>query len=100
MITKPQKRPDLRKHVGVCMTCRHWQIDVRPGAISDLGGWLVAMRAIGEAHAEHIRDECPNAGGRLKWVSGEWVDAPLMDSGKPADGTLALEPTPRWWVAR
>jgi hypothetical protein len=94
-----QTRPDLRKHVGVCMTCEHWQVDVRPGAISDLGGWLEAMRAIGEAHHEHIRDECANAGGRVKFA-GQWAEPPLMESGKPADGTLALHPLPRWWVAK
>lgn len=101
-----RQRPDLRRYVGVCLTCNAWQVDVRPGAISDLGGWQEAMRAIGEAHAAHIGstrnpdpDQCVGAGGRVKY-DGQWVDPPLMKSGKPADGTLALEPLPRWWVAR
>jgi hypothetical protein len=91
-------RPDLRRYVGVCMTCDHWQVDVRPGAISDLGGWLPAMKAIGEAHSEHVWHECPNGGGRVKFA-GQWAEPPRMASGKPADGTLALHPLPRWWVA-
>jgi hypothetical protein len=101
-----QQRPDLRRCVGVCLTCNHWQVDVRAGAISDLGGWLEAMRAIGEAHGAHIGastapdvEQCPGAGGRVKY-EGQWVEPPLMGSGKPADGTLALQPLPRWWVAR
>lgn len=101
-----RKRPDLRRYVGVCLTCRHWQIDVRAGAISDLGGWMEAMRAIGEAHAAHIgsttqpdAEVCPGAGGRVKY-EGQWVEPPKMKSGKDADGTLALEPLPRWWVTR
>ncbi len=105
-IQSVSKRPDLRRYVGVCMSCEHWQIDIRPGAISDLGGWLDAMKAIGEAHAAHIGaypepdpDLCPGAGGRVKY-EGQWVEPPLMQSGKPAEGTLALTPTPRWWVAR
>lgn len=100
------KRPDLRRYVGVCMTCRHWQVDVRAGAISDLGGWLEAMKAIGEAHAAHIGstptpdvEQCPGAGGRVKF-GDQWAEPPRMESGKLADGTLALEPLPRWWVAR
>jgi hypothetical protein len=100
-------RPNLRKYVGVCMTCNHWQIDVRSGAISDLGGWLEAMKAIGEAHAAHIgagptphaESLCAGAGGRVKFGE-QWVEPPTMKSGKPADGTLALQPLPRWWSAR
>jgi hypothetical protein len=99
-----QKRPDLRKYVGVCLTCNHWQVDIRPGAISDLGGWLDAMRAIGEAHAAHVGATadpdaalCPGAGGRVKF-QGQWAEPPKMGSGKDADGTLALQPLPRWWV--
>jgi hypothetical protein len=100
------RRPDLRRYVGVCMTCRHWQVDVRSAAISDLGGWLDAMRAIGEAHAAHVgatatpdADRCPGAGGRVKY-EGQWVEPPKMKGGNAADGTLALEPLPRWWVTR
>ena len=92
-----RQRPDLRRYVAVCMTCRHWQVDVRPGAISDLGGWTEAMRAIGEAHVEHLED-CPGAGGRVKF-GDRWVEPPTMKSGKVADGTLELRPLPRWWVA-
>ena len=101
-----RKRPDLRRYVGVCLTCNHWQIDVRSGAISDLGGWLEAMKAIGEAHAAHIGasatpdpDTCPGARGRVKY-DGQWVEPPKMSSGNAADGTLALQPLPRWWVTR
>lgn len=92
-------RPDIRKHVGVCMTCDHWQVDVRPGAVSDLGGWLAAMKTIGEAHADHIREECVNAGGRVKF-QGQWAEPPKMSDGETATGTIALHPLPRWWVAR
>lgn len=91
-------RPNLRKYVAVCMTCNHWQADVRPGAISDLGGWLPAITAIGEAHAEHIQSECPNAGGRVNF-NGQWAEPPKMASGNPATGTMALHPLPRWWVS-
>jgi hypothetical protein len=31
---------------------------------------------------------------------GQWVDPPKMQGGNDADGTLALEPLPRWWVTR
>jgi len=91
-------RPDLRRYVGVCMTCEHWQVDVRPGAISDLGGWREAMRTIGEAHVDHINAECVNAGGRVKFA-GQWAEPPTMGDGKPASGTIALHPLPRWWAA-
>jgi hypothetical protein len=102
-----QKRPDLRRYVGVCLTCHHWQVDLRGGAISDLGGWLEAMKAIGEAHAAHVgalgtdpdADLCPGAGGRVKF-GDRWVDPPKMTSGNDADGTLALHPLPRWWVTK
>lgn len=90
-------RPDLRRYVGVCLSCQHWQIDVRPGAISDLGGWREAMQAIAWDHSRHLL-ECPGAGGRIKF-DGRWVEPPKMQDGKPATGTLALEPLPRWWVA-
>lgn len=102
----PAQRPDLRRYVGVCMTCRHWQIDIRPGAISDLGGWQEAMRAIGEAHAAHIgatatpdAETCPGAGGRVMY-EGRWVDPPKMSGGKDAEGSLELRPLPRWWEVR
>ena len=89
------------------MSCHNWQIDVRPGAISDLGGWLEAMQAIGLAHAAHIgvdspeldEETCPGAGGRVKF-NGQWVEPPRMSDGKPATGMLALEPFPRWWSPR
>ena len=99
-------RPDLRRYQGVCMSCHNWQIDVRPGAISDLGGWLEAMKAIGLAHAAHIGksttpdgETCPGANDRVN-LYGRWVEPPRMESGHPAEGTLALEPFPRWWSPR
>ena len=67
-----QRLPDLRRYVAVCTTCRHWQLDIRPGAISDLGGARDALWAIGLAHSEHIRDDCPGAGGRVN-LDGRWV---------------------------
>ena len=91
-------RPDLRRYQGVCLSCEHWQVDIRPGAVSDLGGWLPAMQEIARAHAAHLADECPNPGGRIRF-EGSWVEPPKMNSGKPAEGTLALEPLPRWWVS-
>jgi hypothetical protein len=92
------KSPDLRRFVGVCMTCRHWQIDIRPGAISDLGGGRDALMAIAQAHADHL-DQCPGAGGRVNF-NGQWVTAPLMESGNEATGTLEFNPLPRWWVSK
>jgi hypothetical protein len=97
-------RPNLRLYQGVCLSCQNWQIDVRPGAISDLGGWREAMQAIAAAHAAHLGvdnpeldgENCPGAGGRVKF-NGQWVEPPRMSDGKPASGTLALEPFPRWW---
>lgn len=92
------RRPDIRRCVGVCMACRHWQVDVRPGAVSDLGGGQPALITMAEAHAAHLSD-CPGAGGRINFA-GQWVEPPLMASGKRADGTMELHPTPRWWVVR
>lgn len=98
-IREHQGVPDVRLYVGVCMTCRHWQIDVRPGAVSDLGGARDALMAIGYAHADHLKD-CPGAGGRVQF-EGQWVDPPLMQDGKTeATGTIEFNPLPRWWVAR
>lgn len=90
--------PDVRRYVGVCMTCRHWQIDVRPGAVSDFGGAQPSLMAMAEAHAEHLKD-CPGAGGRVNYA-GRWVEPPLMNSGRPTDGTMEFSPLPRWWVTR
>ncbi|CAI9417214.1 hypothetical protein [Nocardioides sp. T2.26MG-1] len=92
------RTPDIRRYVGVCMTCRHWQIDVRPGAVSDLGGAQPALMAMAQAHVEHL-DDCPGAGGRVNF-DGQWVDPPLMKSGRASDGTLEFNPLPRWWVTR
>ena len=30
----------------------------------------------------------------------QWVDPPVMESGKPSDGTMEFNPLPRWWVTR
>lgn len=90
--------PDVRRYVGSCMTCHHWQIDVRPGAVSDLGGAQPALMAMAEAHFEHLKD-CPGAGGRVQ-IDGRWVDPPLMSEGKPSDGTMQMDLLPRWWVTR
>lgn len=98
MTGRETPRPDLRQHVALCMSCEHWQVDVRPSSIRDLGGWVGSMKAIALAHHEHL-SECPGAGGRVKF-NGQWVEPPRMQSGKPADGTLAMMPLPRWWVAR
>lgn len=89
---------DIRRYVGVCMSCHHWQIDVRPGAVSDLGGSRPALMAMAEAQAEHLKD-CPGAGGRVKF-GDRWVEPVRMSSGNPADGMLQMEPLPRWWVSR
>ena len=43
--------------------------------------------------------ECPGAEGRIN-VAGQWVDRPVMTSGKPATTVLGLMPWPRWWVTR
>ena len=92
------RTPDVRRYVGVCMTCRHWQADVRPGAVSDLGGSHLAIMAIAQAHADHL-NECPGDGGRVNW-NGQWVDAPLTSSGEQADGSMEFHPLPAWWVTR
>ncbi len=89
------KAPDIRRYVGVCMACHHWQIDVRPGAVSDLGGSRAALWAIGEAHVDHMA-ECPGAGGRIKF-GDQWVEPPRMSDGATASGTIQMEPLPRWW---
>lgn len=90
--------PDIRRYVGVCMACHHWQCDVRPGAVSDLGGSQAALMALAEAHNEH-RADCPNDAGRIRF-GGQWVERPDMASGKQADAVLQMEPLPRWWVTR
>lgn len=90
--------PDVRRYVGVCMSCRNWQIDVRPGAVSDLGGGQPAFWAVGEASADHLRD-CPGAGGRVKF-GDQWVEPLRMSGGQQADGSLEMQPFPRWWVAK
>lgn len=97
-IQPTRNTPDVRRYVATCMSCEHWQIDVRPGAVSDLGGSQAALMAIAEAHVEHLK-ECPGAGGRVKF-NGQWAEPPLMASGKPSDGTLALNLLPVWWVIR
>ena len=91
--------PDVRRYVGVCMTCRHWQIDVRPAAVSDLGGARLALEAMASAQAEHLATECPGAGGRVSF-NGQWVDPPLMKDGQQSTGSLEFNPLPRWWVTR
>lgn len=93
-----RRSPDVRKYVGLCMACEHWQVDVRPGAVSDLGGAQSATWALAQAHSEHIAD-CPGAGGRVKY-QGQWVEAPRMSDGQSATGALMFQPFPRWWVAR
>lgn len=90
--------PDVRKYVGVCMACHHWQIDVRAGAVSDLGGAQDAMWALAQAHSEHLPD-CPGAGGRIKF-NDQWVEPPKMSDGKTATGTMMFQPLPAWWVTR
>lgn len=90
--------PQVREVVLVCLACHHWQVDVRSGAVSDLGGNRAAMWAAGEAHHEHLPD-CPGAGGRVK-VLGQWVERPAMSDGKQADGLMGAVPLPRWWVSR
>ena len=98
-IAGTSERPDLRRYQAVCMSCEHWQVDVRAGAISDLGGWMPAMKAVARAHSEHVFNECPNAGGRIKF-EGKWVERPTMKSGNEPTGVLALQPFPRWWVTK
>lgn len=90
--------PDVRRYVGVCMTCRHWQIDVRPGAVSDFGGVQPALMVIAQEHADHLA-ECPGSGGRVQY-NGQWVDPPLMQDGRESSGSLEFNPLPRWWVDR
>lgn len=90
--------PDVRRYVAVCMGCHHWQIDVRPGAVSDFGGAQAALMVIAEENARHLA-ECPGTGGRVKF-GDQWVEPPRMSDGKPASGTLQMEPLPRWWVTR
>lgn len=92
------KAVDLRRYVGICMTCEHWQIDVRPGAISDLGGWREVLQTCAREQAAHLTD-CPGAGGRVKF-EGRWVEPIKMANGNPATGSLAFHPLPRWWVAK
>lgn len=92
-----RRTPDIRRYVGVCMTCRHWQIDVRPGGVSDLGGARPTHMAMVEEHRAHLTD-CPGAGGRVIF-EGQWVEAPLMD-GRPVAGAMELNLLPRWWVTR
>lgn len=94
----PPRTPDIRRYIGVCMACHHWQVDVRPGAVSDLGGAQPALMAIAQAHVEHL-DDCPAGAGRVKF-GDTWVEPPRMESGRRADGTLEMQPFPRWWVTR
>lgn len=97
-IQQTRRAPDMRRYVASCMACHHWQIDARPAAVSDFGGSRPALMAMAEAHVEHL-EECPGAGGRIRF-EGQWVEPPLMQSGKPSDGTMQLQPFPRWWVTR
>lgn len=92
------RTPDIRRYVGSCMACHHWQVDVRPGAVSDLGGAQAAFTALAEAHNEHLVD-CPNAGGRVRF-NGQWAEPPRMSDGSTATGTMQMEPLPLWWVTR
>ena len=92
-------RPDLRRHVLICLGCNHWQIDIRAGAISDLGGWQSALMVLAAEHYQHQLNDCVNPAGRVLF-EGKWVDPPKMSDGKPANGTLAFSPVPRWWVTQ
>ena len=96
MVTKGP--PPLRNVVAACCGCNHWQADVPPRVIRDLGGDKAALVLLGEAHAAHLA-ECPGEGGRIK-VLGQWTERPQMSNGKTADGVVALYPLPRWWVWR
>lgn len=91
--------PDIRKVVASCSRCHHWQIDVRPGAVSDLGGAQEAFMAIAYAHLDHL-PECPAGDeGRIR-VNGVWVDPPKMSDGAPATAALEMQHVPPWWVVR
>lgn len=92
------KGPDVRRVIAVCMSCHHWQVDVRQGAVSDLGGSIPALTAMAAANADHLND-CPGAGGRIRF-GDQWVDPPKMQDGNPATGTMALHPMPAWWVTK
>lgn len=80
------------------MACHNWQVDVRPGAVSDLGGARDALMVLAWAHHEHVAD-CPAAGGRIRF-EGKWVDPPKMSDGTTPSGLMQLNPVPKWWVAR
>lgn len=90
-----ETRPNITDGVWVCMACHHWQIDVLRRAVSDDPD---IWHALASAHVSH-QSECPGAEGRIN-VAGQWVDRPVMTSGKPADTVLGLMPWPRWWVTR
>lgn len=89
---------DVRQFVASCMACHHWQIDVRPGAVSDLGGSWAALILMAEAHAAHLPD-CPAGKGRVRFET-QWVDMPKMPDGATADGLMQMDLLPRWWVTR
>lgn len=79
----------------VCMGCHHWQVDVSPRAVREIGGLAGFAHAVATAHTED--HDCPGAGGRIK-VLGQWVERPPMASGAQADAVLGAFPLPRWWV--
>lgn len=90
--------PDARRYIAVCMACQHWQCDIRPGAVSDLGGSHPALMAVAQAHVGHLAD-CVGADGRIK-VGDQWVERPSLSDGKTADGVMEMHPFPPWWVVR
>ncbi len=92
--------PDASAVALVCMSCEHWQCDMHPRAIPQLGGRRAALMALAQVAAdEHGPDSCPGAGDRVKF-RGQWVEKPNMDSGEKPTGMLAAYPLPRWWVWR
>lgn len=91
------KMPPLNALVFTCTGCNHWQCDAgpRPSRYADTAN--AAVMLIAEAHAAHL-DECVGGTeGRIN-VLGRWVERPMMQSGAPASGVLAVQLLPRWWV--
>lgn len=90
---------DLCQYVFTC-SMSDWQIQVSPGARSDLGGAVETYTAICEAHMHHVVDD--HSPAQLDAMQAELreMGAPLTVTDHP-DGLKASYmngvPLPGWW---
>jgi hypothetical protein len=97
--------PRLDAAVMVCAGCWAWQCDITRRAVVEADDPADLVWAVADLSRRHIfgieEEACPNGpGARVRLPGGQWVDAPTMEDGSPATGTMAVVPLPAWWVIR